>query len=347
MKYKISELIMNGEKPYYDESKELKNYKAVRKVVGEKKTRYLTWVDDKHMTSIATPEKRELTPEELFDFVIGENITDLARSKTEERADIAIVLGSGNFKETKARAIKAFELYKLGIVKKIIFTGGVAKSRDVKGIMHPKTLEDYKNEKLPEFEWQDLPEADWGAETFVPDIFEENYQKHQEKLTEKYLLSVGVKPEDVLTESLSSTTQENAEFCRDIFDILETEIGMKVKTAVIVTTCTHGHRAMEQFKKVFGDKIDFKWCPATLDLEKYETLRSILRAPEFDEEEFRKEIKRIYCTTPELIQKLMEETANHRNAFIFGDIDEQTIETANQEKEKISNIEIFEEDIEL
>lgn len=335
-KYRISQLIMNNEKLYYSNSDELKGYKKVRKVQDGNRIRYLTWADDKHMEIIATPDGRELTPEELFDFVIGENITDFARSK-ETRSnpvDIAIVLGSGNFLETKARAIKAFELYKLGLVKKIIFAGGVAKARDTKGIMHPKSLEEYMDNKPADFEWQDLPEADWGAEIFIPGVFDENYKKHMTKLTEQFLSSVGINPEDILTEGLSSTTQENALFCKNIFDAQEAETGIKVSSAIIITTCTHGHRAMEQFKKVFGNRIDFKWCTSTLDLERYESLRTILRAQKFNEEAFRKELKRIYCTTPKLIQKIREETANHRNAFILGDIDEPMITVDEEELNK-------------
>ena len=64
-----------------------------------------------------------------------------------------------------------------------------------------------------------------------------------------------------------------------------------------------------------------------MDLEKYESLKSILHAPDFDEAAFRRELKRIYCANPKLTKKLREETANHRNAFVFGDIDEPVITT--------------------
>lgn len=69
--YKISQLIMNNETPYYRHGEEVEKYDRVREVSDADKTRYLTWVDDKHMESIATPEGRELTKEELFDFIIG------------------------------------------------------------------------------------------------------------------------------------------------------------------------------------------------------------------------------------------------------------------------------------
>jgi len=52
MEYKISELLMNNEKPYYQESDELKEFRKVRKVEQGNTTRYLTCVDDKNMTSI-------------------------------------------------------------------------------------------------------------------------------------------------------------------------------------------------------------------------------------------------------------------------------------------------------
>lgn len=296
-------------------------------------TRYLHWVDDKHVKSIATPEGRELTPEELFDFVIGDNITDFARSKNRDdnSADIAIVLGNGELSTTRERAIKAFELYRLGIVKKIIFTGGLVNGRDVKGYMHPTSLEEYMDNNEIEQEWSDLAEADWGAETFVPEVFDEDYECHKIKLTEKFLKSIGVNPEDVLTEAMSTSTQENAEFCKNIFETEEIETGTQIKSAILVTTCTHGSRAMRQFKKVFGDKISLKWCASTLDLEKYESLKDILSNPDFNELAFKQELKRIYCTTPELIQMLKTETANHRNAFILGDIDEPSVTTKDRE----------------
>ena len=329
--YKISELLMNNEKPYYEESEELNKFRKFRKVQNNGKTRYLTWVDDKNMESIQNPEGRELTPEELFDFVIGKNITDFAKAK-DKKADIAIVLGNGLLPTTRERAIKAFELYKKGIVKKIIFTGGIHKERDKKGIMHPETLDEYMDKTEPDIEWQDLSEADWGAETFVPDVYEDDFKKHSEKLSDEFLKSIGVNPEDVLAETMSKSTQENAIFCKNIFDTLEIETGEKIKNAILVTTVTHGSRAMRQFKKLFGDSIKLTWCPSTLDLEKYGKMKEILRADKFDEEAFRNELKRIYCTEPELIKKLMEETANHRNAFILDDIYEPSIKTIDEER---------------
>lgn len=358
--YRISELIMDKEEPYYREltPEELKKYRKVREVKsadGKKIERYLPWVDDKNIKNIATPEGRELTPEELFDFVIGNNITDFAKSKNidENSADIAIVLGNIGLRTTKERALKAFQLYKAGVVKKIIFTGGISKQRDVKQFMHPELIDSHKsneseeelkerqekefdrfyksNELVEDLQWEDLPEADWGAETFVPGMFDENYQEHISKLTEKFLKNTGINPEDVLTEAMSTTTQENAEFCKNIFESEEIETGTKIRSAILVTTCTHGSRAMRQFKKVFGDTISLTWCPSTLDLEQHESLKAILSAPDFDETAFREELKRIYCTVPELTQMLKEETANHRNAFILGDIDEPTITTIDRE----------------
>ena len=90
---------------------------------------------------------------------------------------------------------------------------------------------------------------------------------------------------------------------------------------------------MRQFQKLFGDSIKLTWCPSTLDLEKYGKMKEILRADKFDEEAFRKELKRIYCSEPELIKKLMEETANHRNAFILDDIYEPSITTIDEERD--------------
>lgn len=327
-KYRISELLMNNEIPYYSEDEKLKDYRKVRKVAIGNTTRYLTWVDDKHMQSITTPDGRELTPEELFDFIIGENITDFARSKntSEHSADFAIVLGNGLFPTTRERAIKAFELYKQGLVRKIIFTGGVTNGRD-NDIMNPKSLESYMDNTPADIEWSDISEADWGAETFIPNVYDEDYKKHTLLLSEEFLKDIGVNPEDIMIEPMSKTTQENAEFCKNIFQTEEIEIGTKVKSAILVTTCTHGSRAMRQFLKVFGSDINLKWCPSTIDLEKYDSLKNILHATDFDEVAFRQELKRIYCSNPELIQKLKEETANHRNAFISGDIDEAIITT--------------------
>lgn len=266
---------MNKEKPHYTEDEKLKEFRKVKKVNIGEQIRYLTWVDDKNMVSIQTPDGRELSPEELFDFIIGENITDLARTKDLEGkiVDIAIVLGNHTLPVTRERAIKTFELYKRGIVKKIIFTGGVSERDKPKDVMNPKTMEDYK--------------------------------KHSKILTEKFLRSIGVNPEDVISETMSTS---------------------------LVTTITHGARAMRQFQKLFKDSIRLTWCPATLDLEKFEKMKKILRAQEFDQETFRKELKSIYCSEPELIKKLMEETANHRNAFILGDIDEPEITVRNKEE---------------
>lgn len=306
-----------------------KKYKISQLIIDN--NRNLSLIEySENIKSITTPEGRELTPAELFDFVIGDNITDLARiQKTDENiADIAIVLGNIALSTTKERAIKAFELYKLGVVKKIIFTGGINKARERKGFMNPTSIEEYMNNEIVEnLEWDDLPEADWAAETFVQDVFDEDYQKHLSKLTTDFLYSAGINPEDILTEAMSTTTQENAEFCKNIFESEEVETGIQIKSAIIVTTCTHGNRATRQFKKVFGDKVKFEWCPSTLDLEQYESLKTILRAPKFDEIAFRQELKRIYCTTPELTQRLREEVGHNRNVFIKGEIDEPEITT--------------------
>lgn len=335
--YMLSQLIIDNEDSDYRDEERLKNdkYKKIKEVQNGDKIRHLTWIEDaKDIKSIKTPEGRELTPEELFDFVIGNNITDLAKVKNigENISDIAIVLGNIGLLTTRERAIKAFELYKLGLVKKIIFTGGISKQKDKKDFMHHESREGYMdNELVDALEWEDLTEADWGAETFIKDEFDENYQKHLSKLTKELLIKVGINPEDILTEAMSTTTQENANFVKNIFDVEEIETGMQVKKAIIVTTCTHGSRATRQFKKVFGDKIELKWCPSTLDLEKYKSLKAILRAPNFNEIAFRCELKRIYCTDPKLTQMLREEIGHNRNVFIRGEIDEPIITTIDKE----------------
>lgn len=335
--YKISQLIIDNEDPNYIDEERLKEDKdkKIKEVRNGDTIRHLTWIDSsKDIKSITTPDGRELTPEELFDFVIGNNITDLAKAEntSENKADIAIVLGNIGLPTTRERAIKAFELYKLGIVKKIIFTGGIGKDRDKKRIMHPELLEDYKNNELVEGqEWNDRTEADWGAETLVKEQFNEDYQKHTSKLTDEFLESAEINPEDILIEAMSTTTQENAEFCKNIFDSEEIETGTQIKTAILVTTCTHGSRATRQFKKVFGDKIKLTWCPSTLDLEQYEGLKAILNAQNFDEIAFRRELKRIYCTDPKLTQMIREEIGHNRNVFIRGEIDEPVIETIDRE----------------
>ena len=135
---------------------------------------------------------------------------------------------------------------------------------------------------------------------------------------------------------MSTTTQENAEFCKNIFDSEEVETGSKIKTATLVTTCTHGNRALRQFKKVFGDNIKLNWCPSTLDLEQYESLKTILESPNFNEEAFRQELKRIYCTNPKLTQMLREEIGHNRNVFIRGEIDEPVITTTDRKVEEVS-----------
>ena len=338
--YKLSELIINNENPYFIEEEKLKNdtNNKIREIKKEDRVvRHLTWIDQaKDIKSVKTPDGRELTPEELFDFVIGNNITDLAKKekKDENMADIAIVLGNIELPTTRERALKACELYKLGFVKKIIFTGGMSKQRDKKSFMHPETFKAYmSNEVVQGLEWKDLTEADWGAETFATEEFDENYKKHSLK-TENFFREVGIDPKDILTEDRSTTTQENAEFCKNIFAIEEIETGTKINSAIIVTTCTHGNRATRQFKKVFGDNIKLRWCPATVDLEQHESLKNILRASHFNEVEFRRELKRIYCTNPHLIQMLREEIGHHRNVFIRGEIDEPEITTKEEEKER-------------
>ena len=336
MKYKISQLIMNNETPCFlepgnDIKSEKKEKDGFRYVSNGNKIRRLTWVDDKNMKSIRTPDGRELTPEELFDFVLGNNITDFAKSKNKKqnKSDIAIVLGNGNLSVTRERAVKAFELYKEGLVDRIIFTGGINKERDKDNYINPSSMEGYMLREPKKTEWQDLPEADWGAETFIPEVFDEqSSEKNSLLLTEKFLREKGINPEDIIAEPCSTATDTNAIYCKNIFDAEELETGKKINSATIVSTCTHGARAMRIFKKIFGDKIDLKWCPSTLDLEKDDKLREILHSDKFDEEAFRREFKRLYCTNPELIKKMQEETANHRNAFILDIIDDTEITTS-------------------
>ena len=88
--FKLSELIIDHENPNYRDDERLKNDKdkKIKEILdGDKKViRHLTWIDNaKDIKSITTPDGRELTPEELFDFVIGNNITDLAKTKIQEK----------------------------------------------------------------------------------------------------------------------------------------------------------------------------------------------------------------------------------------------------------------------
>ena len=338
--FKLSELIIDNENPHYIDEKRLREDKSkkIREVCNNGIKRHLTWIENpKDIKSITTPTGKELTPEELFDFVIGNNITDLAKSqyRDAQKADIAIVLGNAKLLTTRERAIKAFQLYKLGLVKRILFTGGIADDRYKQTFMKNNSLKKYReNKSSEELEWQDLSEADWGAETFIEEEFNEDYQKHITRLTRELLESVGIKPEDVITETFSKTTQENAEFCKDILDFLEMETGKKINKAILVTTCTHGNRAIRQFKKALHNGVQLTVCPSTLDLERYESMKNILRAPNFDENAFRCELKRIYCTKPELTQMLREEVGHNRNVFIRGEIDEPSIKTFDEEKER-------------
>lgn len=121
--FKLSQLIIDNEDPNYIDEERLKadKDKKIKEVRNGDTIRHLTWIDNaKDIKSIKTLDGNELTPEELFDFVIGNNITDLAKDEnaSENKADIAIVLGNIGLPTTRERAIKAFELYKLGIVKK-------------------------------------------------------------------------------------------------------------------------------------------------------------------------------------------------------------------------------------
>ena len=51
--------------------------------------------------------------------------------------------------------------------------------------MHPKTMEQFMNNKIPDDrKWEDLSEADWGVETFIPTQFEENNYKNHAQITD-------------------------------------------------------------------------------------------------------------------------------------------------------------------
>ena len=84
--------------------------------------------------------------------------------------------------------------------------------------MHPTSIEEYMSNAIVEnLEWSDLPEADWGAETFVEDVFDEDYQKHLSKLTTDFLHSADINPEDILTESMSKNTSKNSDNCNNMY----------------------------------------------------------------------------------------------------------------------------------
>ena len=304
--YNLSELIINDEKSDYINSERLeKEPTKIREVNNKGGVRHITWIDSsKDIKSVKTPDGRELTPEELFDFVIGNNMNWLRNEvKEEDKADVAIVLGCADLKISRERALKAIELYRRGIVKKIIFTGGAVGERGDKFNKH-------EGNEVIDLAMEDLPEADVGALVITDEMLEE----------------FGIDPADVVIEYMSTTTQQNAEFCENIFDEMKIETGEEVKTALIVSTVTHCNRASKQFGKVFGNKIALRCCSATKDLEKYPSLLERLEDPEFDEKGFMKELKRTYCESPELVQKLREEIGHHRNVFIRGEIYEPTIE---------------------
>ncbi len=72
--YKLSQLIIDNEDPDYIDEKRFREDKdkKIKEIKdGDKVIKHLTWIDNaKDIKSITTPDGRELTPEELFDFVI-------------------------------------------------------------------------------------------------------------------------------------------------------------------------------------------------------------------------------------------------------------------------------------
>lgn len=73
-------------------------------------------------------------------------------------------------------------------------------------------------------------------------------------LMERYLVQLGVSPEDILSEKHSESTVENALFSKKILD------QMGLKTATVVTSPPHTRRVSIIFKKAFSPHIKVSVC---------------------------------------------------------------------------------------
>ena len=127
--------------------------------------------------------------------------------------DVGIVLGGytkgGTYADDRLnlsfagnRLTDAIQLYKRGIVKKLLISGGDGK------------------------------------------LIGESYP--ESNLAQKYLLDIGVKPEDLLIEDQSRNTHENAVFSKQL---LEKQGFMNIKTLVF-TSASHMPRAIGCFQKI-------------------------------------------------------------------------------------------------
>jgi uncharacterized SAM-binding protein YcdF (DUF218 family) len=130
-----------------------------------------------------------------------------------DTADIAIVLGGFadfdvptngclNFKPAANRLTDALVLYKKGLVRKLLITGGDG------AIIGKENLE--------------------------------------AALTEPFLLALGVRQEDILLESESRNTHENALFSKQLLDSLH----IKTQKILLITSAFHTPRSLACFRKV-------------------------------------------------------------------------------------------------
>lgn len=127
--------------------------------------------------------------------------------------DVGIVLGGytkgGTYADDRLnlsyagnRLTDAIQLYKRGIVKKLLISGGDGK------------------------------------------LLGESYP--ESNLAQKYLLDIGVKPEDLLIESQSRNTRENALFSKQLLE----KQGLTNAKYLVITSAFHMPRSLGCFKKV-------------------------------------------------------------------------------------------------
>ena len=98
-------------------------------------------------------------------------------------------------------------------------------------------------------------------------------RKSEAESMKDYAVSIGVKENDIIAESTSRNTYENAVYCKKIID------AHKWRSILVITSKFHVDRAGFLFKNVFGEKynLEFQTCQNRLSSQELELITQMER----------------------------------------------------------------------
>lgn len=166
----------------------------------------------------------ELLPFSLIDEIVYNDIDD-----NNINAKYAIVFGISRKIEMKARVNKAYELYKNGRIKKILFTGS------------NKGISSKKNNQTPDYINEEVKDI---SEIYEDDLTEAERMKN-------YALSLGIKNEDIIIDIKSNNSIETLTNAKKILNLKDND------SLILITSAYHMKRCYLGALKFISNNINY------------------------------------------------------------------------------------------